>query len=112
VDEGPEENLGLNLPDYVKARVLLHNQAYGVKTFMNVEYHEITAEGLSVTTAYGVKKTLKADSIIVALPMSVDTSLAEKLKEKVDEVYAIGDCNKTGVIVDAVEAGNLTARKI
>lgn len=112
VDEGPEENLGLNLPEFVKPRVILYNQAHGVKTLMNVKYHEVTAKGLTITTGYGVKKTLIADSIILALPSSVNTGFAESLKGRVTEVYAVGDCNKSGVIVDAIEAGNLIARKI
>ena len=79
---------------------------------MNVKYHEITAEGLTITTSYGVKKILQADSIICALPSSANTGFADSLKGRVAEVYAIGDCNKSGVMVDAIEAGNLTARKI
>jgi 2,4-dienoyl-CoA reductase (NADPH2) len=112
VDEGPEENLALNLPDFVKSRVIIHNQAHGVKTLMNVKYHEVNEKGLTVTTGYGVKKTIEADSIIIALPLSADSGFAYSLKGKVTEVYAIGDCNKPGVIVDAVEAGNLIARNI
>jgi 2,4-dienoyl-CoA reductase (NADPH2) len=112
VDEGTQENLGLNLPGFVKPRVIIYNQAHGVKTLMNVKYQAVSDKGLTVITGYGVKKTLKADSIIIALPSSVNTWLADSLKDRVAEVYAIGDCFKSGVIVDAVEAGNLTARKI
>jgi 2,4-dienoyl-CoA reductase-like NADH-dependent reductase (Old Yellow Enzyme family)/thioredoxin reductase len=112
VDEGPEENLGLNLPGFVKPRVILYVQAHGVKTLMNVKYQSITDKGLTIITGYGIKKTLKADSILIALPSSVNTGLADSLKGRVAEVYAIGDCLKPGVIVDAIEAGNLTARKI
>jgi 2,4-dienoyl-CoA reductase (NADPH2) len=112
VDEGPEENLGLNLPGFVKPRVILYNQAHGVKMLMNVKYHEINNQGLAITTGYGVKKTLKADSIILALPLSINTGFIESLRGRVPEVYAVGDCNKSGVIVDAIEAGNLIARKI
>jgi 2,4-dienoyl-CoA reductase (NADPH2) len=112
VDEGPEENLALNLPDFLKTRVILYSQAHGVKILMNVKYHEITAEGLTITTSYGVKKILKSDTIICALPSSANTDFVDSLKGRVSEVYAIGDCNRSGVIVDAIEAGNLTARKI
>ena len=38
--------------------------------------------------------------------------MANNLKGKVSEVYAVDDCDKSGVIVDAIEAGNLTARKV
>ena len=112
VDEGPEESLALNMPDFLKTRVILYIQAHGVKILMNVKYHEITDKGLTITTSYGVKKTLKTDNIVCALPSSADTGFADSLKGKIAEVYAIGDCSKSGVIVDAIEAGNLTARKM
>ncbi|MCE5207137.1 MAG: FAD-dependent oxidoreductase [Chloroflexi bacterium] len=112
VDEGPVENIGLNLPSYVKERVVLYNQSHGVKTLMGVKYHEINDEGIKITTSYGITETIKADSIIVALPTAPNTGLADSIKGKVAEVYTIGDCKVSGVMVDAVEAGNLTARKI
>ena len=112
IDEGPDENLAFNLPDFLKPRVILYCQAHGVKVLMNVKYHEITTEGFTITTSYGIKKILKADSIICALPSSENTGLADSLTDKVAEVYTVGDCNKSGVIVDAIEAGNLVARKI
>lgn len=112
VDDGPIENLGLNLPSYVKERVVLYNQSHGVKTLMGVKYHEINDKGMTITTDYGIKKTIEADSIITAIPTVANTSLADSLQGVVSEVYAIGDCNKAGVMVDAIEAGNLTARKI
>ena len=112
VDEGPEESLALNMPDFLKTRVILYIQAHGVKILMNVKYHEITDKGLTITTSYGVKKTLKADNIICAMPSSANTGFADSLKGKIAEVYAIGDYSKSGVIVDAIEAGNLTARKM
>lgn len=112
VDEAPEDMLGFNLPNETKSRVILYNQAHGVKTLMGVKYGEITDAGMTVTTSYGITKTIEADSIILALPVIEDTSLADSLKGIVSEVYSVGDCSKSGVIVDAVEAANLTARRI
>ncbi len=110
VDEDPEENLALNLPDFIKPGAIIYCQAHGVTTLMNVKYHEITAKGLTITTSYGVEKTIKADSIICALLSSENTGFTDSLKEKVTEVYAVGDCSKSGVIVAAIEAGNIVAR--
>ena len=112
VDQEPQETLGANLPSYVQERVVLYNQSHGVKTLMGVTYHEITDEGIKITTEYGITKTIPADNIVVAVPTAPNTALADSLKGVVGEVYAIGDCNQAGVMVDAVEAGNLTARKI
>jgi len=112
VDEEPLENLGMNMPNYVKERVLLYNQSHGVKTMMGVKIGEVTDEGLTLTTEYGITKTIPADSIIVALDTMPNSSLADDLQGLVPAVFAVGDCAKPGVIVDAVEAGNLTARNI
>jgi 2,4-dienoyl-CoA reductase (NADPH2) len=112
VDQDPAEKLGLNMPDYVKERVLLFNQSHGVKTLMGVTYHEINDQGIELTTAYGIRKTIEADSIIIAVPTNPNTALVDSLKGKVNEVYTVGDCQKAGVIVDAIESANLTARKI
>jgi 2,4-dienoyl-CoA reductase-like NADH-dependent reductase (Old Yellow Enzyme family)/thioredoxin reductase len=112
IDEDKPENLGLNLPDYVKERLVLFIHSHGVKTNMGVTYNEINDQGMTITTGFGLKRTIPADSIILALPAPANTSLADSLKGKVAEVYAIGDCKKPGVMVDAVEAGNLTARKV
>jgi 2,4-dienoyl-CoA reductase (NADPH2) len=111
-DEGPEESLGLNLPGFVLPRLLLYNQSHGVKILMDAKYHEITDQGLTVTTGYGIKRTLKADNIILALPLAPGTALADSLKGKVAEIFTVGDCRTPGVMVDAVESGHITARKI
>jgi 2,4-dienoyl-CoA reductase (NADPH2) len=112
VDDGPPADLGKGLPNYVKERVVLYNQAHGVKTLMGVKYHEITDNGMTVTTSYGVTKTVEANSVVIAIPTAPNKRLAESLTGVVAEVYAVGDCDKPGVMVDAIEAGHLTARKI
>jgi 2,4-dienoyl-CoA reductase (NADPH2) len=112
VDEGPEDSLGLNLPGFLLPRLLLYNYSHGVKVLMNAKYHEITEQGLTITTGYGIKKTLKADNIILALPLEPSATLADSLKGKAAEIYTVGDCKTPGVMVDAVESGHITARKI
>jgi 2,4-dienoyl-CoA reductase (NADPH2) len=112
VDQDKLENLGLNLPDYVKERLVFYIKAHGVKIMMGVKYGSITDQGMTLTTSFGLLRTIPADSIILTLPGSPDTALADSLKGKVAEVHAIGDSAKPGVMVDAVESGNLTARKV
>jgi 2,4-dienoyl-CoA reductase (NADPH2) len=112
IDEATMEDFNLNMPREPKNRVIFYLQTHGVKILMGVKYGEITDKGLTITTGYGVSKTIEADSIVLALPPMEDTSLADNLQGKVGEIYAVGDCAKAGYIVDAVAAGNLTARKI
>jgi 2,4-dienoyl-CoA reductase (NADPH2) len=112
IDEDKAENLGLGLPQYVIERVIYYNQAHGVKAIMGAKYEEINDEGMVITTAFGLRRTIPADSIVVAVEASANPGLADSLKGKAAEVYTVGDCSKPGLMVDAVEAGNLTARKI
>ncbi|MBN1188172.1 MAG: FAD-dependent oxidoreductase [Dehalococcoidales bacterium] len=112
VDEGPEESLGLYVPGFILPRILLYNYSRGVKVLMKVKYHEITDQGLTVTTGYGIRKVLEADHIILALPLSPAAALADSLRGKAVEIYTVGDCKTPGVIVDAVESGHLVGRKI
>ena len=76
------------------------------------EYKEITRTGLTIINKDGMEQTLKADSIITALPVAPDTRLLAKLKDTVPEIYAIGDCREPGLIAHAVADGAKTGRKV
>jgi 2-enoate reductase len=58
------------------------------------------------------RQTLKADTIIPAIPLRPDNRLFQSLEGKFPEVYAIGDCNNPGVIIDAMDAGDRIAKSI
>jgi 2,4-dienoyl-CoA reductase (NADPH2) len=89
---------------FKKKRVTLIN---GVK-----EYVEITDQGLTIITSDGKKQTIEADSIVTALPLTPNDELLNALKEKVPEVYPIGDCRQPLLIADAIGTGLRTAREI
>jgi thioredoxin reductase len=55
---------------------------------------------------------LEADTVIPAPPLLPNAGLLEKLKTLVPEVYAIGDCCKPGLIVDAIGSAFLAAREV
>jgi len=76
------------------------------------EYVEITGDGLTIIDAEGERRTLAADSIIPALPLTPDTALYESLDGKVPEVHAVGDCREPLLIADAVGDGMEAARGI
>ena len=56
--------------------------------------------------------TLQADTFVSALPLTSNADLLPALKEKVAEVYAIGDCKQPGLIADAIGTGLRTAREV
>ena len=77
-----------------------------------VKLVEITEKGLTIVTKEGQQQTIEADNIIPAMPLITNLAIFESLKEKVPEIYAIGDCEKPGIIPDATAAGWQITNKI
>jgi len=74
------------------------------------EYVEITDKGLTIVDREGKNRTIEADTVVPALPLTPNMALFERLKDKVPEVYAVGDCKEPGLIHDAVRTALLSAR--
>jgi 2,4-dienoyl-CoA reductase (NADPH2) len=83
-----------------------------VTVFANASDIIKTTKGVSFTAADGTRKTIEADTVIPTAPVDPDQSLATAFQGAVPEVYAIGDCNEAGMIVDAVAAGWRVGRQI
>jgi 2,4-dienoyl-CoA reductase (NADPH2) len=83
-----------------------------VPMFTGVKSIEITDRGVNIVTKEGAEKTIEADNIIPVLPVQSNTCMIKSLEGKVKEIYAVGDCNEAGLIVDAVAGGWRVARKL
>jgi len=77
----------------------------GVVRYLGVKYEKIDDQGLTIITANGERKTLKADTYIVAIPMLPDAGTIKKFAGLARETYAIGSCANAGLIVDAIYDG-------
>ena len=107
------EMIGEGMVDALLDHLTIWFRKKGVKLIGGVkEYVEITGDGLTIIDRDGQKQTLQADTIVSALPLSPVNSLLEGIREKVSEVYAVGDCDKPALIADAIGAGLRTAREI
>jgi 2,4-dienoyl-CoA reductase (NADPH2) len=93
------------IPEEDQMRLLPWFEKKGVTNFTGVKYEKITDEGLVFTTKEGQKKTLKADTYIVALPMLANPEGIKKFNGKAKEVFPAGTCVNAGLIVDAVLGG-------
>jgi 2,4-dienoyl-CoA reductase (NADPH2) len=101
VDKGEVKGEGLVM--VMKEYLFPWFKKKGVTLIGNVkEYVEITNKGLTIITKDGIKQTIVADTVVPALPLTPNLGLADALKGKVPEVYAVGDCDKPLLIVDAV----------
>jgi 2,4-dienoyl-CoA reductase (NADPH2) len=84
----------------------------GATMMAGVKYEEITDEGLVITTKDGERKTLKADTIITALPLRPGADAFKNLKVKVAEIYQVGDCREPAFMPEAIADGSRIARVI
>ncbi len=107
------DHIGDGMVDAFLGQLMTWFEKKGVVAILGVkEYVEITERGLTFVTKEGTKQTLYADTIVPALPLTPNNGLVEKLRGKVPEVYAIGDCAQPGLIADAIGTGLRTAREV
>jgi 2,4-dienoyl-CoA reductase (NADPH2) len=107
-----EKELGKWLAPERKTRLFYWLKKKGVKLVGGVKLGKITPEGLSIIVKDDNTQLLWADKIIPALPLSPNLELMNKLKDKVSEIYAVGDCTNPGIIPDATGAGWEAGNKI
>jgi 2,4-dienoyl-CoA reductase (NADPH2) len=106
------ETLGEGLPYENPVRLFKWLKEKGATTLAGVKYERITDEGLVVVTKEGERKILETDSIIITLPALPDAGLLSSLKNKVAEIYQIGDCREFGLMHDAIADGSRVGRNI
>lgn len=97
--------LGTHLLNSHRPKLLAWLSAKGTTMLTGVTLNEITDKGLAVITKDGQKETIEADTMIVALPPKPNNDLVNELREKMIEVYQVGDCKEPRLIVDAIGDG-------
>jgi 2-enoate reductase len=84
----------------------------GVNMAVDTTARRITDKGVVAIDAEGKRQVIKADTVILAAGFKCNNPLEKRLKGVVPEVYAIGDCVKTGKIEGAIGAAWRVARQI
>jgi 2,4-dienoyl-CoA reductase-like NADH-dependent reductase (Old Yellow Enzyme family)/thioredoxin reductase len=84
----------------------------GVKMLTGVSYQKATAQSLVITTKEGKKQTLNADTIILAAGAVPEKTLYADLKDKLAEIYHIGDSVSPRNLRDAIDEGFKAGLKI
>jgi len=107
---GPEmaTGVGPNTRDFFLSRLL----DKGVTLLRGVKYRGVGPEGVVITTRDGEERTVEADTVVLAAGAMPDTTLYDAIKDKVAEVYQIGDCVEPRTIRDAISEGFRTGQKI
>jgi len=104
--------LGEGLVYLTPVRLLNWFKQKGVTTLTGVTYERITDEGLVLITKEGERRTLEADSIIVALPLERDTAVVGTFEGKAPAIFQIGDSREFGYMHGAIADGAEIGRVI
>jgi 2-enoate reductase len=83
-----------------------------VEIFTDSKILEITDEGAITADKNGNKRNLEAVSVVLALGLKSKEDLSSALKDKVPEVYTVGDCVKPRMVINAIWDGFHIARRI
>ena len=100
---GPEMALGVGV--MYRTSFLNRLLEKGVALLTGIRYDEVIPKGLAFTTKEGEKKTIEADTIVLAAGSIPDKKLYEEIKGKVPEVYLAGDCVELQTIREAIADG-------
>ena len=100
------DQLGGGIPVAMKPRLLDWLAEKGVVMLTGAECREITEEGIIVRTRDGTVRTVIADTVITALPTLSNPALSKALEGVVPEVYAVGDCGESRLILQAIADGS------
>jgi len=100
------------MPSTIRAALLGVLTKCGVSIMTDTKVEEITEGGLIVSDKKGNKKTINADTIVLAIGRKPNTELFQRLKGLGINVYLIGDAIQPGVITEAMETAFSTALAI
>jgi 2,4-dienoyl-CoA reductase-like NADH-dependent reductase (Old Yellow Enzyme family)/thioredoxin reductase len=76
-----------------------------VKTMTETKIEEITKRGVRATGKDKKNHRIEADSVVLAMGAVAENGLVQRLRGKVSEIHAIGDCNRPGKVIDAIHQG-------
>jgi len=65
-----------------------------------------------IVTNGGERIFLEADDIVIAAGSEADKTLFEAVKNKVPELYEVGDCSKASRIYEAITSGAEVGMKV
>jgi len=105
-------DIGLDIIPQTRMLLLPRLQEKGVKVITSATVKEVLEDGV-VITRDGQEETIRGmDYIILACGTKSVDKLSEKIKDKVAEVYVIGDAKEPRKALEAIAEGAEVGRKI
>jgi 2-enoate reductase len=95
-----------------KASLLEELSRNKVTILTNHTIKELTEKGVVASDKDGTLQTFQADTIVVALGAKSEEKMVENLKNKVSELYIVGDCASPRKIGEAIHEGFVAGWRI
>lgn len=89
-----------------------HLQENGVTMLTEVNYEEITSNGVVVTDKDGQRQTFEADTVVVATGVKPNLKLYEEIAAMVNDTHGVGDCMDLRFIKGSIADGASAAMAI
>lgn len=98
------ENMAADMVPFIRRGVLERLTEKKVTMLTKAQCDEILEDSL-IVIAEKRKKTISAETVIIATGFKPDLGLYESLQGKVPEIYSIGDCSQPARIMEAIDSG-------
>ena len=105
------ERIGQDIGPSYRWLILSRLRKAGVRMEVKAKAEEINEKGV-VFSRDGTKQVIEGDSVVVAVGMRSNKTLAEKLQSKVSNLHVIGDAASPRRILEAVEEGFKVAKDL
>ncbi|NIM46179.1 MAG: FAD-dependent oxidoreductase, partial [Nitrososphaeria archaeon] len=107
-------DIAMDMPTRTKLYLIHRFAKHGdlIRILTGVKIDEISEAGLTLIDKNWERKTLEADTIVLAIGSTSNRELAEALKGEVPQLYMVGDCVRPRKISEAINEGSRIARRI
>ena len=106
------KKIAAELPLPMKWILMDHLSQEGVEILRLVKYEEITPASVLITANDGSRRTIKADTVIIAAGIEPNPDFFRAVEGKFPQVYLVGDSGQSGLIRGAIASGADAALKI
>jgi 2,4-dienoyl-CoA reductase-like NADH-dependent reductase (Old Yellow Enzyme family)/thioredoxin reductase len=112
IDKLPYQEIALDaIPDH-RNPLLARLNSRGVRIHTEQALKEVKDNGIVVETIQGERKIFEADAVVIAAGTDSLKEIAEQVKEKVPEIYVVGDGAGNRRIADAIYGGAIKASRM
>jgi pyruvate/2-oxoglutarate dehydrogenase complex dihydrolipoamide dehydrogenase (E3) component len=105
------DEIGSDIGPTNKRAVLHYLQNAGVEMVANAKVQEVTEKGIKAIRN-NETEFYEADTVVLAIGFKPDDELTRQLAEEISLLYPIGDCVRSGRIVDAIGDGARIGREL